>query len=472
MHWIDEIDNRLKKNWEEQMFLWYQETPDKEKLNEKAKEIRELLLDSNLLNKVEKFLRKEENPIRKRKAEILRIEIIKNKVEYNEKLFELRSEIEEKSDKFLPFINGKRVKVSEMYKILMKSTNRNLRKEAYYSWKPFLDSIKKEAQESIKFANKLANESGFANYPELIFSLDGISYDYLSNLCLKINRNTEKVWKDFIDKGKKEIADFQIYDLIFMFYKFFLPPDKYFKKEEMMDKLKSTLESFGIDLNFLPIKVETKDMACSGGCYNLKMGEDIRVIYNPVGGYMDYRVLFHEFGHAMHYLYLPKSFLLTDDQSFKEGMADIWSGFVDTNEWLQKFTSMSENRIKTFLNMLDLDEAYRYRQFIKELSFELELYKYPEADFGSVWQCVSKKYLGINDDSGIWSEFVFSEPLYMKDYIFAKLIKNTTFRFFGKKFSKIIGNKEVLKFLIENYYKSGNLIAWRNKIERATGKKI
>ena len=472
MHWIDEIDIRLKENWEEQMSLWYQETLDKEKLDEKAKELRELLFDPDLSNKIEALLKREKNLIRKRKAEILKKEIIKAKIEYNKRLFELRSEIEEKADKFLPLINGKKVKISKRSKILMRCKNRNLRKEAYLSWKSLLHSIEKQARESIKLSNKLANEEGFPNYPTLMFSLDNISFNYLFKLCSKIMKNTEEVWKKFIEKSRREIPDFKFYDLIFMFYKFFLLPDNYFPKEKVIETLKFTLESYKMDLNSLPIKIETQNMACSGGCYNLKMGEDIRITYNPVGGYMDYRCLFHEFGHAIHYLYLPKSFLFIDDQSFKEGMADIWSGFIDTREWLQKFTSLPEDEIETFINVLALDEAYRFRSFVEDLSFELELYKNPEADFGKVWQAVSKEYFGIEDDSGIWSEFVFSAPLYMRDYIFAKLIKNATFRFFRKKFSEIIGNREVMDFLIENYYKPGKFIPWREKIERATKERI
>ncbi len=472
MHWIDEIDNRLKENWEEQYSLWYKGMPDEGELEEKAREVRELLLDPSLLAETEKLLRKGENAVRRRKAEILKKKIIQTKIEYDKRLFSLRNEIEKRADNFLPSIGSKKVKINEMSNILMRSKNRGLRKEAYYSWKPLLKSIEYQAQESIKLANKLANKAGFKSYPDLIFSFENLSHNCLSEICRNIKKNTESVWRGFLEKSKKEISDLQIYDLKFMFYKFFLPPDKYFAKEEMMEKLKSTLESFGIDMNSLPVKVETQDMACSGGCYNLKMGEDIRITYNPVGGYMDYRVLFHEFSHAIHYLYLPRSFLLMDEPSFKEGMADIWSGFIDTKEWLQKFASMPENKIKAFLNVLELDEAYRYRQFIKELSFELELYKNPEANFGSVWQGVSKKYLGINDDSGIWSEFVFSAPLYMKDYILAKLIENSTFRFFRKEFSEIIGNREVIGFLIEKYYKPGNFIPWQEKIERATGERV
>lgn len=472
MHWIDEIDNRLKENWGEQMFLWYQDTLDKEKLEEKAKEVRELLFDPYLLKKTEKLLKEEKNLIKRRKAEILKKQIIKAHIEYNKKLFELRSEIEEKADKFLPMISGEKVKINERANILMKSTNRDLRKEAYYSWKPLLESIEMEARESIKLANRLANEEGFVNYPTLVFSLDNISDNYLFDLCSRIMKDTEEVWKEFIVKSRKEITDFQIYDLIFMFYKFFLPPDSYFPKEKMFETLRATLESYEIDLNSLPIKVETKDMAYSGACYNLKMGDDIRVTYNPVGGYMDYRALFHEFGHAIHYVYLPKSFLVIDEPSFREGMADIWSGFVDTKEWLQEFTSMPENKIEAFLNALELDEAFRYRLFITELCFELELYKNPEADFEKVWQVVNRKYLGIDDRSGIWSEFVFSAPLYMSDYIFSKLIKNTIFSFLRKKFGNMIGNKEVLDFLIKECYTPGNLIPWREKIERATGEKI
>lgn len=473
MHWIEQIDLRLKENWEEQMFLWYQDTLDKEKLNEKAKEAREFLLDPDLLKKTKELLKGEKDLIRKRKAEILEKEISKAKIEYNEELFKLRSEIEETVDEFLPSIKGEKVKSRERSRILMKNMNRNLRKEAHYSWEQLLNDIERKARKTIKIANKLAQKEGFLNYPEFVLSFEDLSLDNLFQICSGIKKNTEGVWRDFVEKSKKDISNLQIYDLRFMLYKFFLPPDRYFPKEDLFPSLKSTLESFGVNLGALPIKLESRDKGpFSGACYTLKMGEDMRITYNPVGGYMDYRVLFHEFGHAMHYLYMPRSFLLADVQSFKEGMADIWSGFIDTKEWLQEFTSITEDEMDVFYSALALDEAFRFREFITELSFELELYTNPDADLGKVWQKVSKEYFHIDDDSGIWSEFVFSAPLYMKDYIFGKLIKNTTFRFFSAKFGSIIGNRVIVNFLIEKYYKPGNLIPWREKISKATGETI
>ena len=61
MHWIDEIDLTLKENWEGQMFLWYQETLDEKRLEKKAKEAKELLLDPELPCKVETLLERDWN---------------------------------------------------------------------------------------------------------------------------------------------------------------------------------------------------------------------------------------------------------------------------------------------------------------------------------------------------------------------------------------------------------------------------
>jgi len=141
VHWIDEIDNRLKENWEEQYSLWYKGVPDEGKLEEKAREVRELLLDPSLLAETEKLLRKGENAVRRRKAEILKKKIIQTKIEYDKRLFSLRNEIEKRADNFLPSIGSKKVKINEMSNILMRSKNRGLRKEAYYSWKPLPKSI-------------------------------------------------------------------------------------------------------------------------------------------------------------------------------------------------------------------------------------------------------------------------------------------------------------------------------------------
>jgi hypothetical protein len=60
VHWIDEIDNRLKENWEEQYSLWYKGVLDEGKLEEKAGEVRELLLDPYLLEETEKLIKKGE----------------------------------------------------------------------------------------------------------------------------------------------------------------------------------------------------------------------------------------------------------------------------------------------------------------------------------------------------------------------------------------------------------------------------
>ncbi len=425
MHWIDKIDLTLKKISEEQTFIYYLSDKgkklDKEKLDKKAEEWKNILLDPILLKKTETLLEKEENPTRRRKAEILQKWIIETKIDYNKDLFRLRNEIEETVNQFNPVIEDKETTYTKRWEILRKTSERKKRKEAYYSIKPLLDSIEKKARASIKLANELARNEGFFNYPELRLSIEDLSVNYISDVFTKINKETDIIWKNYIESTTKKIdyQNIETYDLSYLINKFYSPPDEKFPKEKMLESLKLTLSSFDITLESLPIKIEFYDMPNAGACYGLKMRKDIRLIVNPKGEYGYYNVFFHEFGHAMHCAYSPQNTaLLIDGHLFCEGMADIWAGLLEQREWLQKFASFSSNETDKFINNQTLINTYRRRTNIREFAFELELYKNPDADFGKVWRKTGEEYLGIEDKSNFWSYLVFIYPLYVKCNVF------------------------------------------------------
>ena len=473
MGWLEELESRLRQNEEERSFIYYQGLKhgnlNSGQLEAKATEWREMLLDPDLWDRVEGELKSETHPVTRRKLELLRKWIIMTRINYSKELFELRHSIEEKVNTFRPIFKGKELSYAELREILRKDPDRNNRREAHMAVKPLLESIRGEAAESIKLANELSRKEGFTTYADLVLHMEGLTENELLNLFAKLKHYTNPAWQQLIELTRNNVTtDIQPYDLTYMVYKLTHPPDHRFPRDKLLDSLKRTLTVFGLDPDTLPVKIEFCDIPYGGVCVVLKHHQDIRLLMNPREGYTYYGILFHEFGHALHSLYAPDSILLRDEGPFSEGMADVWAGLLEERSWLGKFTEMTPSEVDQFLTTRPIDRAYAFRPTIRHFVFELQLYKNPDAKFEDIWAAVSEQYLNFKDDTGIWPYFSFTYPLYIKNYVLSRLIKEVTYKFMHDKYGEIVGNPNVVRFLIENYYQLGNLVHWRDKIKFST----
>ena len=474
MGWLEELESKLRQNEEERSFIYYQGLKhgnlNSGQLEAKATEWREMLLDPDLWDRVEGELKSETHPVTRRKLELLRKWIIMTRINYNKELFELRHSIEEKVNTFRPIFKGKELSYAELREILRKDPDRNNRREAHMAVKPLLESIRGEAAESIKLANELSRKERFTTYADLVLHMEGLTENELLNLFAKLKHYTNPAWQQLIELTRNNVTtDIQPYDLTYMVYKLTHPPDHRFPRDKLLDSLKRTLTVFGLDPDTLPVKIEFCDIPYGGVCVVLKHHQDIRLLMNPREGYTYYGILFHEFGHALHSLYSPDSILLRDEGPFSEGMADVWAGLLEECSWLGKFTEMTPSEVDQFLTTRPIDRAYAFRPTIRHFVFELQLYKNPDAKFEDIWAAVSEQYLDLKDDTGIWPYFSFTYPLYIKNYVLSRLIKEVTYKFMHDKYGEIVGNPNVVRFLIENYYQLGNLVHWRDKIKSSTG---
>jgi len=474
MGWLEELESKLRHNEEEQSLIYYEGLKhrklDSEQLEAKATEWRKILLDPDLWDMIEGELKSETHPVTRRKLELLRKWIIMTRINYNKELFELRHSIEKKVNTFRPIFKGKELGYAELREIVRKDPDRNNRREAYMAVKPLLESIRGEAIESIKLANALARKEGFTTYADLVLHMEGFTENELLELFDKLKHYTNPAWQQLIELTRDNVTtDIQLYDLTYMVYKLTHPPDHRFPRDKLLDSLNRTLEAFDLDLDALPVKIEFCDIPYGGVCVVLKHHQDVRLLMNPREGYTYYGILFHEFGHALHSLYSPDSILLRDEAPFSEGMADVWAGLLEERSWLNKFTEMTPSEVEQFLTTRPIDRAYAFRPTMRDFVFELQLYRNPDAKFEDIWTAVSEQYLDFKDDTGIWPYFSFTYPLYIKNYVLSRLIKEVTYEFIHDKYGEIVGNPHVVRFLIENYYQPGNLVHWRDKIKSSTG---
>ncbi|HID92727.1 MAG TPA: hypothetical protein EYP60_01405 [bacterium (Candidatus Stahlbacteria)] len=483
---IDQLDKWLEKHNEKQSMCLYEKylkIKDWD-MNIFDKKISEMLLESGLLKWVENLLSQIEDPIEQRRCEILRNMIIRAKVIYDERVYKFTNNVQDEVIKFKPEIDGQMLDRSTLREILRKEKNREIRKKAYLADNPLGKRIEAKGKELINVRNELSRKVGFEDFPSLSLSLLGLSKESLLQIFEQIKNATENTYRNFIEQCKADhgLQDIMPWDIVYFVDRYSTPPQQYFPKARLITSLQKTLNSFGKKFEDLNIKIKYADIPYGGLCFGIRIPDDIRILINPMDGYNWYETIFHEFGHAIHSASITvRSYLLkTSEGPFSEGMAEIWSGFLLYPEWLEEFAQMPTNEIERLIKSCKIKKIYGLRNLIKQSVFEIRAHENPEQDLNKLWDNLTKEYLltscaaSCGSEGAIWSSsyFILTYPMYIQNYLLAAMIREQTHAFMRRQFSKVIGDPQVLDFLIDHYYSEGRLVPWTHKIEKATQKPL
>jgi len=461
MEWLEEIDKELYElGCEENLIYYYQDTGkslDRERLSNVSERRRELLLEPGLILKVKEAEKHRERLIR-RKAELLERLIINANIEYDPVLFEIKNEINERQHQF---------DFSSIWETLSSSPDRKERRDAYLSQISHLEPIENLFRQFVTQANAISRRLGFSNYIEAKSYIEETDFEEITDFMNYAIKKTEKIWKEFIEYGKKNIKDtLQPYDIEYLTkQKLEKIEDKQFGQDEIINTLKDTLSLFGLKYSELPISIESHNVPYAGACYPIKVNKGIRLVVGKLRGYDSCKTLFHEFGHAIYYCFCPKnSEILIDNHLMREIMADIWKGMAETREWLEKISHLSPDSIEKIINNNDLHKALWTRPLIREYLFEIEIFKNKKEKFSDIWNKVTNEILFFTDKTGVYSDWDFEHPLDIKTYVLSTFIVDTIMNFIRGKFSHIL-QKDVFDFLVEKLYKPGNTINYKEKLK-------
>lgn len=461
MSWLEEIDKDLYALRCKENGVYYCQdtgkTLDREELRRISETRQELLSQPGLMSKVS-GTKKNEDSLMRRKAELLEREIVSLTIQCDPILLEIENEIDERQHRF---------DSSSVYRTLVHSSDQKLRKEVYLSQVSYLRSIENLFRQFVVRANAMSRRLGFADYVDAKFYTEESGLQETASLMSYALKETEGYWKDLIRDASNELGDtVEPYDLdFFTEQRLSSYAVKHFEKAETVQILTDTLSAFGVQYSDLPISVETHDLPAVGACYCLKAGEDIRLVMSPSEGYAYYRGLFHELGHALYYCFCPPDTeLFTDNQIMREIMADIWKGIVESREWLERFSNLSAIELDGIMRSRQLCRALWVRPIIREYLFEAEIFKDEQQDFSDIWNRITSDVLFVPDVTGVYSDWDFSHPLDIKNYVLAVFVKDTAIDYLQKQFSHIM-QESVFAFLVENLYKPGNMTPYREKLQ-------
>lgn len=383
--------------------------------------------------------------------------LLSAKVEYDEEIMKLRNELEE----MLEVKEGEEKSAGNFEEKMLKL---------------------------IELRNKKSVELGFKNYVDLTFETNGLGYDWFMNFVDKMDKATYDAYKSLVEKTKEEnnidkFGQRNAFQFIGQFYKNDAPSK--LKIDNNIELVKKSLANIGIDYNKLPAKLVEKQLPAGVGGQGLMIDipNDFRAVMT-LG--MDITTWMHEMGHGLHglfnsindpilegYEWIPGN----STAAFSEGMAETSARFTRNDEWLKKYTNMSDEEIEERKEILDQYAPAFIRYHLYNFMRETELYLHPEKTYDEIQKELVQKYLLVETDEirtqGIKNIIYVSYPLYLQNYLIADMISTQIHTTLKNKFGEDYAfNKNVGNYLIKNFYGDGEYYDWNKRLIHGTGKPL
>ncbi len=114
-------------------------------------------------------------------------------------------------------------------------------------------------------------------------------------------------------------------------------------------------------------------------CVPVRVPEEVYLVLRPRGGHQDYRTLWHELGHALHFSSADAGRPFADrwlgDNSVTEGFAMLFDHLTVDPGWLRRYGGVSADRIAALRHELMTYELYAVRRYLAKLAYELSLHR-------------------------------------------------------------------------------------------------
>lgn len=478
---LDELENRLEKirvEYGENLYKKYLHEPCKD-INEIERKRSEIILNDRYLETVRRWKPEPEDQLLKKRLRAVERFFLRERVEALPEVFPSRHKINEKHIAFKPVVLGREMERADVYEMLRKDSEASRRKAAWASFAELSHNIEADVKELMKLRNHYAAELGYKTYADYSLFQDLIDKAELLSLYDELSSLSEPILRSVLEEIREKlgIRQLQPWDIRYAIDQFVKPPDEHFPRELIIPKVKELVNSFGLVPEELPILIKQADIPFGGLCFSIKIPTDMRILSNPRDGHRFYSTLFHEYGHALHRSFIGQEHyaLKIEMGCFAEGMALILEHFASDDDWLRENTPLSEEEILRFINARKVSRLLGIRNLIAASVFEFQAYENPDQDLNRLWGQIQARYMFVpEDETPQWAaqSIYTTHPIYFQNYVLAEMIAAQTIAYLKEKYGRLLGNAEVSKFLIENYYGPGASIDWPEKIKRGTGRKI
>jgi hypothetical protein len=391
-------------------------------------------------------------------------------------VYQLRNRIDRAMISFHPQVAAASVSRVERSGILRRHPDRNRRREAWLATKPLASHIEADLRELLRQRQRLAQARGYADFATWALDMSGLSRPWVEDFFDELRRLTDTPYRAWLTEVAQRLAvpdGLRPWDLAFAAEQGVSLPESAFPENGALEAVQAVAKGLGLGEAAEGVWVGVADLPYAALCYGVRPPQDVRVLLNRRNGHAHYDVLFHEFGHALHWRSLrPMSPVMRwESPPFNEAMASLWERLILEPEWLWE-GNVTPDRVAEYRTGWAKRAVYRLRSRIAQATFEYQAYQDLDGDLTALYRDIYAEHLGVPyDETPGWAHNPFwtSHPVYVQNYVIGEAVASQILAALKRRFGRLIGKPPVGAWLAEHCYASGALLPWTDRILQATG---
>lgn len=350
--------------------------------------------------------------------------------------------------------------------------------------RPADEEVEKQVLKLVRLRNEKAKALGFENYAFLVLSVNGLGPDWFLNFVALLDSVTRGPYSEAVAGIRKQKDTLEASDVRPLLMKgYHRTSESGFEQDELPAVVAGTVGAIGIDYEKLPARFVAEDLPLGVGGQGIavRIPDDFRAAVTKdasIGTWM------HELGHGLQAMFTTEESpvlkgyewcLGNGNTAWAEGIAETAAGFCRTGEWKKKYSGAEETADERASDPGGSAALMRYQ--LRSFMFEFELYKNPDRNWKAIQDSLAVVYFDV--DKPLTRHFpvanilLVSYPVYLQSYLIGDMISWQIHEALKEKFGETYGsNPEVGDFLREKLYSSGELYPWETRLVMATGKPL
>jgi hypothetical protein len=280
-------------------------------------------------------------------------------------------------------VDGKSIPYRQMGALMANEPSQSRRAALYMAADPVLDSLNVLLLQVQDTDRRSAHDLGYGSYAEMAEQVKGFPLAAVKANAERVLAETEVQYTALL----REILGKELRLTPERFYRHDTAPlfrsrnfDRYFTEAALLPTLRSTYGNLGIAIDSVSaLSIDTTRLATKNPravCFTIDVPSDIRLSIKPIGGLDDYKGLFHEMGHALHYAHTKEhafEFKYLGEYTVTETYAFLSEYILENQAWLRMRSGMPTPVLKDYVRLSAFQRLYMIRRYAAKVLYELEL---------------------------------------------------------------------------------------------------
>ncbi len=341
-----------------------------------------ILKDRELLDFVKESYQRENDPVRKRRTQLIYIMLVESYAE--SELAPVNDALlgREAGDHLWLSFREEPVSYRDIYTMLYDSDNDPERREILYAASNYeINALNPLHRDRLAQEREIYADLGYESATAFFYDVMDLDRTEVERQAYEIREHTVTIRDDIIFERCEEVLGKKPADTLpwerglITSYKSY---DEYFPGENIMPFTYDFFRNLGLDIESYPnitVDYENRpEKEPRAACFSMAVPEDIRVNLKPTDGIWDYSTAFHEFGHALHYgntaSELPAEFRALGTYELTETYAVLFENLFNDRIFLIEECGLPENKTDEYLEIALLNGVNGMRSLAFSVIYE------------------------------------------------------------------------------------------------------